>query len=457
MKTCGFEKQINPYLDGELSGEKLRAFEAHLEDCPKCRREVEQFRGLLNELHGLQDLEVPPMLKARIHDALAKETLKGDGRVKRKVNPWALSAIAAAVVVLFGGVALLGGAGVGVLHNAIQNDSLSQKNISGRAPMAAATAAPQAAPLVDAGRGLPIPEPTAAATMNSQGLSNAGDESLADKAGNQSLVAPNFSSEQPAAGKAAGDNPTQQPGTSRKIIYTAYLVVESRDYDKCVTTVESLYARLGGYKANSQENGVPDASDAYAARTAVFSLRIPIDKYDAAMAELKAMGNVLSSSEGTEDVSRQYVDTEARNKTLKEERDKLYDLLAKAESMDSIIALQNQITQLTTEIEQETAQLNFWDDQVSYSTITVEIHELVTPKTVKSDPDMNARVNSAFYNTLNNMKKGLENFAVDFVGFLPWLAIIVVVAGIASAVILPVTAKARRAARKKAAESKKEE
>jgi anti-sigma factor RsiW len=77
MKTCGFENQINPYLDGELSDAKLSAFEAHLQACPQCREEVEQYRGMLDSLHGIGDREVPPMLQDRLHAALPMKFRKG--------------------------------------------------------------------------------------------------------------------------------------------------------------------------------------------------------------------------------------------------------------------------------------------------------------------------------------------------------------------------------------------
>ncbi len=256
-----------------------------------------------------------------------------------------------------------------------------------------------------------------------------------------------------------GNDTITKAAEGRKIIYTAYLVVETREYDKGMDALKGLLAKYNGYQENSQETGVPDSGDSLQGRTAVVSIRMPIDQYGAAMDELQKMGNVLSKNESTEDVSRQYVDTEARNRELIKARETYFKLLEKADNTESIVAIQNEITRLTIEIEQATAQLKYWDDKVSYSTITIEIHELVTPKTVKPvDPDLNERMGGALNSTLNSMKKSAENFAVQFVGFLPWLAIIVVVAAILAAVLIPVGMKARRAAKlKEAAPKQKEE
>jgi hypothetical protein len=425
MKTCGFENQINLYLDNELSGAELRSFEAHLQACPECRKEVEQTRGMLRELGGLKEREVPALLADRLHAALLNEIAKGDGRLKRKFRPWALTSVSAAalVVLVITGVLLFGNtddhaynlmtpagvAGAAVDYNDGRKALTSSADMSEAAPEA--TAAP-------------------ASLARDQGLAQDG---------------------------AIADNPAQA-ANGRKIIYAGYITEETREFDKCMASVDALLAKYGGYVQSSQVSGVPEGSGDTMGRTALISLRLPIDKYGTAMTELLGMGNLLSKNENTEDVSREYVDTDARNKTLTAQRDRYMALLDKADSTESIIALQNEITNLTVQIEQNTAQLRFWDDQVSYSTITVELHELVIPKSVEpSNPDLNARASGAFYKTLNAMKKGLEEFAVWFVGFLPWLAILLAAAGITTAIVIPATRKARKAAAGKAAAEKKKE
>ncbi len=449
MNTCSFEKHINQYLDGELSSSKLRAFEAHLLECRSCREEVEQFRGLLEDLHGLEDREVPPALRERLHTALSEEIVKGDGRVNRKLNPWALTAAAAAlVVVLVGGTMLSGGlmgniasdlAGPNAPANyGITKTDEGQKLEDGLYNGDQVTGfGVQAAPSM---------EPAATA------------EAKPEKP--QMGFSRGPGGELEATGSVGKENFAQtKTPEGRKIIYTAYMVVETREYDKGMSTLESLLAKFNGYQENTQMTGVPDSGDSQQGRTAVVSVRIPIDQYGAAIDEFQKLGNVLSKNENTEDVSRQYVDTEARNRELIKARETYFKLLEKADSTESIVAIQNEITRLTIEIEQATAQLKYWDDKVSYSTITIEIHELVTPKTVRPvDPDLNERMGGALNSTLNAMKKSAENFAVQFVGFLPWLAIIIVVAAILAAILVPVGVRARRSAKlKEAAPKQKEE
>lgn len=452
MKACGFEKWINPYLDGELSGAKLRAFEEHLQACPRCREEIEQARAMLEGLRGMEEPEVPPMLRERLHAALSNEIAKGDGRVKRKVNPWVLAPVvsAAVVVCIVGGVLLSGN--IASSNKSLQNTPLSLQSRAGNiaAPEASqgdAAVAPNFA----------MPAATAAGTMAPVPAPTAGPASLTSGA-----QADNGAE---GAGTASyGPEQTASPGNpqtgGKMLIYTAYVVEETRDFDSCMSQVNGLIGKYNGYLSQSQVNGVPEGGDPSQGRTATITLNIPVDKYDSAMSDLLAMGHLLSKTENKQDVSGQYVDTKARRDTLDDEIATLQELLKdKAITMDNVIQLQNQITDLISQEEEMTAQLNLWDNEVSYSTITVELHEIVIPAGIApaNPTSLGDRAGGAFYTTLSDMKKGLEDFAVWFVGFLPWLSIIAVLAGVAAAIVVPAARKRRKAARKQESQDKKKE
>lgn len=442
MKTCGFSKQINAYLDGELSGAKLRAFEGHLSACPRCSERVEQYRELLGELRGIGDREVPPALQDRLHAALSNEISKGVGRVKRRFRPWMLAPISAAVVCLVALSVLLGSGGAGkqnvpmnLMSRSSDMEKLAGEEAKGSYGFAGAPQAPS------------MPEPSAAAPAASYDASDDMHKAAEGRNGSQSAGG-YAGAEIPAATRAA---------SAQKLIYRANIVTETREYDRCRAGLESMLAKYGGYVEYSQENGVPEGYEAKQGRWMTVSLRIPVSKYADAMAELQAMGNLLQKYENTEDVGSRYVDTKARMDELVKSREKYMALLDKADSTESIIALQDAITDLTVRIEQDAAQLRYWDGQVTYSTITVEMRELVIPTSIATanPTSLGDRAGGAFYETLSGMKKGLEDFAVWFVGAIPWLCIIVVLAGALLAVILLSTRKARKAA--KAAEAKKSE
>jgi anti-sigma factor RsiW len=61
--TDHFTHDAGPYVLGALSPEDRRAFEEHLEECPQCRAEVQEFAGLPGLLSRLPAIDVPSVLE----------------------------------------------------------------------------------------------------------------------------------------------------------------------------------------------------------------------------------------------------------------------------------------------------------------------------------------------------------------------------------------------------------
>src|SRR5215831_1472950 len=72
MKPCDLDAvQIFLYVDNELRGDELAAFEAHLTDCAACREKAAQERRFLDELHSVQPLyPAPAELRSRVETLL---------------------------------------------------------------------------------------------------------------------------------------------------------------------------------------------------------------------------------------------------------------------------------------------------------------------------------------------------------------------------------------------------
>ncbi|NLZ39384.1 MAG: hypothetical protein GX893_07245 [Firmicutes bacterium] len=68
---------ISEYLDNLLSAKKKEAFEAHLEDCQACRKEVKETRAAIQWLQQADaDLEPPVSIRPAVISVLQKEKKK---------------------------------------------------------------------------------------------------------------------------------------------------------------------------------------------------------------------------------------------------------------------------------------------------------------------------------------------------------------------------------------------
>ena len=66
-----------------------------------------------------------------------------------------------------------------------------------------------------------------------------------------------------------------------------------------------------------------------------------------------------------EDITNQYVDVEARLESLQAQQERLYELLEQAQDIETVLAIQNQLTEIQYQIESYTAQQRSYDQQVS--------------------------------------------------------------------------------------------
>ncbi len=66
MAEDRFEELLGAYLLGELTVEEERGLERHLEECSRCRSEMDRVRQTHEHLRKLAASEPPPELKARV-------------------------------------------------------------------------------------------------------------------------------------------------------------------------------------------------------------------------------------------------------------------------------------------------------------------------------------------------------------------------------------------------------
>ena len=73
----------------------------------------------------------------------------------------------------------------------------------------------------------------------------------------------------------------------------------------------------------------------------------------------------MSKQESTQDVTSAYVDVEARLKSLKLQEERLYAMMEQAGDLETLLAIQNQLTEVQYQIESYTAQQRTYDDLIS--------------------------------------------------------------------------------------------
>ena len=208
-----------------------------------------------------------------------------------------------------------------------------------------------------------------------------------------------------------------------KIIRTFYMQVETQEFDTLITKLDSEINRLNGYVENSKISG-RSYYDSEGARFANITARIPRDKVDEFVNAVGESANVIDKQESTENVTLQYTDIESRKKSLEIEQERLFALLEKTDSLDSIVTLESRLSEIRYELQNYETTLRTYDNKVEYSTVTLAVQEVkkLTPS-VEIKQSVGTRMKNGFSGTMFNIKEGLQNFLVWFVVNLPYLLI----------------------------------
>jgi hypothetical protein len=291
----------------------------------------------------------------------------------------------------------------------------------------------------------------AAKSAGSNGVYAAPESATYDKdTGSTEMAAPQ---EALAYAPEAESTTTQQTGEPtgdfdvRKIVYTADMTVTA---DDPAAALESLIAKaksLSGYVASSYST-TDDKGTNYAYTT----IKVPADQLETLVTAAKALGKVNDYRLSSDDISLSYYDMQARLDNAKAEEQQLLQILAKAETIEDILAVRQSLTSVRADIESYTAQMNLWDNLVAYATLNVTINR--TPQTVVEGEKELLKLWKAS-DVWDKMSRGFQNSARFVVNALGAIGIFLAVAAIPAGVLflaigVPIIAH-RKNKRKKAA------
>jgi hypothetical protein len=184
--------------------------------------------------------------------------------------------------------------------------------------------------------------------------------------------------EPPAVPAPAGDGSKagSMPKTSRKVIRNAELAIEVASPAAAESKVSLLVEKLGGYVASSTREIVADEGARSEARVTL-SLRVPSDRMDQALRELKRLGGGAETEKiGSEDVTDEYIDIDARVTNQRHLEQQLVTLLAQANNVDSALKVHQELTSVRTEIDRLEGRKRFLDTETSLAKISLSLTPL---------------------------------------------------------------------------------
>jgi hypothetical protein len=217
----------------------------------------------------------------------------------------------------------------------------------------------------------------------------------------------------------------------KKIIKDGNMSIEVTDLQNSKNRVDSLVKLYNGYYAKESLNNYR--------RTISYNLkiRVPSNNFEKLVADVeKDKGKINSKEIDARDVTDEFIDVETRLNNKRSYLKRYNELLNKAKTIKDIVQIEDKISEIEEEIESSVARLKYLNDQVDYSTLTLNISSEVDEKDSNKDGFLSELIDS------------LEKGWTGFVLFLIILVMLWPMFLIAMAVIY-IVRRARRKRREK--------
>ncbi len=158
----------------------------------------------------------------------------------------------------------------------------------------------------------------------------------------------------------------------RMIVWTGNISLIVKDVEGSLEEAEAIAKGLGGYVVSSnswyQEEQL----------RARLTIRVPADRFDAAMERLKALAErVESRNVSTQDVTEEYTDLDARLRNLEATEKELLELLSevrqKTRKAEDILAVHRELMNIRGQIEQVKGRMQYLEKMTAMATINIEL------------------------------------------------------------------------------------
>lgn len=249
-----------------------------------------------------------------------------------------------------------------------------------------------------------VTDQTLAALQEDKGIQQKGVSS--DTTGTPQQLSPNI-------------NSTPHIDWDKKIIKTATLKVEVKDFKSFTDIVHKAAKQYGGYIANEEQSQSDEKIES------TISIKVPVDQFESLLNQLPSNDSkVIERKISTQDVTGEVVDTKSRLQAKEQMRLKYLEFLKQSKNMEDVLKVQSEINEIQEEMESASGRINYLSHQSAFSTINLTFYQPL-PGYIPTDktPNFSYRIIDAF-------KIGLNFITEIFIGVISiWPLPLVLIVG----------------------------
>jgi len=205
----------------------------------------------------------------------------------------------------------------------------------------------------------------------------------------------------------------------RKMIYDASIDLIAESLNNTEQAILKLIEDHGGFLAESDQNSYTREQ-----RRATWRVRVPADRFDSFVGAVSRLGEVQRNHVGSQDVTEEYFDLEARIRNKQEEEKRLLKhLSASTGNLKDILDVERELSRVRGEVEQMQGRLRYLSNRTELSTVTINAMEWkdYKPPVAATYP---TRIGRTFFRSVENLADFGTSLSLVLVALIPWLPLI---------------------------------
>jgi hypothetical protein len=168
-----------------------------------------------------------------------------------------------------------------------------------------------------------------------------------------------------------GSRKTTITDTAKKIIKEGDIRFETGNPKAARQNIVSSLKKLGGYLAEENETNNGETNQ----KEYSLKIRVPSKNFDAFLNSLTSSADHIDSKNiHIREVTTQFIDVKAQINNNKQLEQRYLQLAAKAIKMTDLLAIEDKLAAIRTEIDSAQGQLNYLSSQVSYSSLDISFY-----------------------------------------------------------------------------------
>ena len=373
-------------LHAQLSEKERHELHTHLVECPTCRK-LYQENKIMNQIleekftQEKPDAAFEQRMVARFHDRIPEPS----GGISKlivdlmRLRAIQITAVAAVLLALMQVGRLITREQPSFKEPAATAGYAAVDKLETRNKQVAATNAPPSFGALGKSDSRRADEATTFATGSTApqnvpvpaAKSSAQPEKKVPSAEIERTIVPG-SNESVAEGYATSpETATASSSVNRKLIRNAEVELEIASFDDAIQKITALANEERGYVATTSSE--KQANGKLKGQVVVKVLPENLDRF---LQKIRGLGELKNQTLGTEDVTKAYFDTESRLKNARVMEQRLIDMLKKkSDDINDLLQVEKELGRVREQIEQMQGELKYWDSQVQFATVTIQLSE----------------------------------------------------------------------------------